>query len=77
MIAKQYNANTIALGHHLQDQEETFFIRLIRGTTLSGLAAIRPKAGLYIRPLLETNKQDIIKYLEQHTFTFLIDPTNA
>jgi tRNA(Ile)-lysidine synthase len=74
--AQQYGAGAIALGHHAQDQEETFFIRLIRGTTLSGLIGIRPKQGLYIRPLLELNKPEIIRYLQEHSIDYLIDPTN-
>src|SRR5579859_4278080 len=40
-VAQQHNAHAIALAHHLQDQEETFLIRLIRGTTLSGLIGMR------------------------------------
>ena len=54
-IRTKHNADLIALGHHLQDQEETFFIRLIRGTSLSGLCAMWPKKGFYIRPLLQMN----------------------
>jgi tRNA(Ile)-lysidine synthase len=76
-VAAEYNAQAIALAHHLQDQEETFFIRLIRGTTLTGLIGMRPKHGLYIRPLLETNKEDIIHYLDTHQIEYLIDPTNV
>jgi tRNA(Ile)-lysidine synthase len=75
-IQAQHPHSLIALAHHLQDQQETFFIRLIRGTTLSGLAVMRPKQGTYIRPLLETNKEDIIAYLQQHDLEYLTDPTN-
>jgi tRNA(Ile)-lysidine synthase len=76
-VALEYNAQAIALGHHAQDQEETFFIRLIRGTSLSGLIGMRPQHGLYIRPLLETNKKDIIHYLDAQKIVYLIDPTNV
>jgi len=62
-VCAEEQANCIALAHHLQDQEETFFIRLLRGTTLTGLSGMWPKHGLYIRPLLETNKDDIISYM--------------
>lgn len=75
-ICKQEKANCIALAHHLQDQEETFFIRLIRGSSLTGLTAMKPKYGLYIRPLLETNKTDILDYLHKHALSYLTDPTN-
>ncbi len=75
-VQTEYKANAIALGHHAQDHQETFFIRLIRGTSLSGLISMQPKAGLYIRPLLQTNKQDILNYLDENKITYLIDPTN-
>ena len=75
-IAHEHNATSIALAHHLQDQEETFFIRLIRGSSLTGLTAIKPRNGLYIRPLLETDKNDILNWLHEHTITYALDASN-
>lgn len=75
-LLKKYNANSIALGQHLNDQEETFFIRLIRGSSLTGLCSIWPKKDCYIRPLLELNKQEIVEYLDQNNIKYLIDITN-
>lgn len=76
MVAQKHNADTIALGHHADDQQETFFIRLVRGTTLSGLISMKPKEGYYIRPLLQIHKKDIVNYLETNGITYLVDPTN-
>jgi tRNA(Ile)-lysidine synthase len=76
-VMQEYHAQAIALAHHRDDQIETFFIRLIRGTTLSGLCGMRPKSGPYIRPLLATSKQAIIDYLTHHNITYLTDPSNA
>ncbi len=75
-VLREYNADSIALGHHAQDQQETFFIRLIRGTSLAGLTGMYPKHGLYIRPLLETNKSDILEWLNQHSIAYAIDSSN-
>ena len=75
-VKNKYNADLIALAHHAQDQQETFFIRLIRGSSLSGLTAIKPKHGPYTRPLLETNKQDLVDFLEKNNIPYLIDPSN-
>ncbi len=75
-IRKEHNADLIALAHHAQDQQETFFIRLIRGSSLTGLTAMKPKYGVYIRPLLEINKVDILTYLDNHPIPYLVDPTN-
>lgn len=74
--AQKHNANRIALGHHAQDQQETFFIRLIRGTSLAGLTGMHPRHGLYIRPLLETNKSDILQWLKNHNIPYAIDVSN-
>lgn len=72
----ELEANKIALGHHAQDQEETFFIHLIRGTTLTGLSGMKPLSKKYARPLLRTRKQDIIQWLNDHDVSYLIDPSN-
>ncbi|XCI75481.1 MAG: tRNA lysidine(34) synthetase TilS [Flavobacteriales bacterium] len=52
----------LALGHHLDDSIETFFINLIRGTGIKGLLGIRPKQGRIIRPLLAFTRADILGY---------------
>jgi tRNA(Ile)-lysidine synthase len=76
-IKREYHADLIALAHHKQDQQETFFIRIARGATATGLTCMRPKTGDYIRPLLETDKADILVYLEQQGITYLQDPSNS
>lgn len=75
-VKKEHHADTIALAHHLQDQQETFFIRLIRGSSLTGLTAMRAQYGDYIRPLLQINKNEILNYLTEKNIPFLVDPTN-
>lgn len=76
-IAAQYPNAVIALGHHADDQQETFFIRLLRGAGVTGLAGIKPRDGNVIHPLLCCAKQDIISTLENSGIEFLVDPTNA
>lgn len=76
MVQQDYQAQAIALGHHLQDQQETFFIRLIRGTSLSGLVSMRPRHGAYIRPLLSISKDEMLTYLHENNIAYLNDPTN-
>jgi tRNA(Ile)-lysidine synthase len=76
-LAAEKNCSHIALGHHADDQQETFFIRLIRGSSLSGLAGMRAQQGKYVRPLLETKKEDILAYLSAHNIPYRIDETNT
>lgn len=40
-IRKKYKANAVAVGHNLNDQAETVLMRILRGTGLRGLGAIR------------------------------------
>lgn len=76
-VRQKYNANAIALAHHADDQQETFFIRLLRGASLTGLTAMKPLNGYYIRPLLTITKKEIVDYLNAHGISYCIDETNA
>lgn len=66
----------IALAHHFDDQQETFFIRMLRGAGISGLSCMRPINQQYIRPLLNLSKQEIIAYLLQKKIRYITDTTN-
>ena len=75
-LMQEHAADTVALAHHKDDQEETFFIRLFRGASLSGLVGMQPKNTPYIRPLLCIGKTDILAWLTEHNIGFAVDPTN-
>jgi tRNA(Ile)-lysidine synthase len=75
-VAHEHGATTIALAHHANDQQETFFIRLLRGATLSGLAGMKPKKDHYVRPLLFLSKEEIVHYLDAHNIAYCVDETN-
>lgn len=66
----------IALGHHRDDNIETMLLSMLRGTGLKGIAAIRPRRGFYIRPLLECTKNDILLLLKQEGITYVTDSSN-
>ena len=75
-VRQEHNAHAIALAHHQDDQLETFFINLIRGTTITGLCGIKPQDGYFWRPLLAVTKQEILAYLSEHQIPYQTDPTN-
>ncbi len=74
---EQYGADFVALAHHQQDQQETFFMRLLRGSTLSGLHCMRDIDDIYLRPLLHTSKEDIVASLNTNAVSYVHDATNA
>lgn len=75
-IKNLYENAFIVVAHHAQDQIETFFIRLIRGSSLTGLCSMKEKEGHYLRPLLHSNKTAILDYLAHHNLAFIYDYTN-
>lgn len=68
------------LGHHNDDQVETFFLRLLRGAGVRGLAAMpaqRPLGGgLLARPLLAFSRAEVEAYAARHDLRWVEDPSN-
>jgi len=75
-VRVEKQADYIALAHHQKDQQETFFLRIIRGCSLSGLTGIKPVQNLYVRPLLKTPKKEILQFLDENKIAYQTDPTN-
>jgi tRNA(Ile)-lysidine synthase len=75
--AQRLDAVAVAVAHSLDDQAETFLLRLIRGSGSRGLGGIRPTAGLVIRPLLDIRRLDLRGYLAERGARFREDATNA
>ena len=75
--AKKYGFSKIATGHTLDDQAETFFIRLFRGSGLSGLSGIFPVVDeLVIRPLLSVKREEVTAYLGLIKAEYQLDESN-
>ncbi|HEU4892570.1 MAG TPA: tRNA lysidine(34) synthetase TilS [Vicinamibacterales bacterium] len=75
--ADSAGADAIAVGHSLDDQAETFLLRLIRGAGPAGLAGIRPRAGRVVRPLLDISRVELRQYAAEHGLGFRDDSSNA
>lgn len=68
--------DSVATGHHLDDQVETFFINLLRGTGISGLHGILPKNGKVIRPLLFATRNEIGQFVLAANLAYREDSSN-
>ena len=71
----------MALGHHLDDQAETFLLNLLRGTKAKGLAGIPLRRPLLpgveiVRPLLCVTREQVETYLTQNKLLHVTDQTN-
>lgn len=66
----------IALGHHISDQVETVLLNIFRGTGLNGASGINFVRGKYIRPLLNSTKDEILAYIHENELSYVDDETN-
>lgn len=76
-LVKKYHFDLVALAHHQDDQAETVLMRLIRGSGSRGLEGMRPKRGIYVRPLLSFSKQEILNFAEKVAIPYRLDQSNA
>lgn len=75
-ILKENNGTKIAVAHNANDNAETVIHNFIRGAGLNGLKGIKFVNGNIIRPMLNIEKKDIIKYLDENDIKYNIDKTN-
>jgi tRNA(Ile)-lysidine synthase len=79
-FCKKNNIKQLFIGHHLDDQIETFLMRLQRGSGLEGLSAIKTESereGVKIfRPLLSFKKNDLENYLIERNVQWIEDESN-
>ncbi|ATW27016.1 tRNA lysidine(34) synthetase TilS [Candidatus Formimonas warabiya] len=75
-IAQACKADAVMTAHHANDQAETVLLHLIRGAGPEGLAAISPREGNLIRPLLETGREEILHYCREKRLAYRMDPSN-
>ncbi|MFQ5574490.1 MAG: tRNA lysidine(34) synthetase TilS [Terriglobia bacterium] len=75
--ADETGCDRIAVGHHLDDNVETFLMRLLKGAGSRGLRAIPPVRGRIIRPLIDVDKNEIIEYCWARRLKWIEDPSNC
>lgn len=76
-VCKKENFQRVAIGHNRNDDEETFFIKLLRGSGLSGLRGIPLQRDRYFRPILFASRKEIRAYAKKSKLKFREDSTNA
>lgn len=80
-VRRDTNCDAIALAHHADDQAETILMRLLRGATSTGLAAMKFRTlsddyGLLIRPLLRFRKVELENFCRRRNLSPRLDVTN-
>lgn len=75
-VAQAEGYQKIATAHQADDNAETLFLHLIRGTGIHGLHGILPKRDPYIRPLLFATREDIAAFAKANDISYREDASN-
>lgn len=75
-IRLENNYDFVATAHHRSDLIETFFMNLVRGTGIRGLSGIKPISGKLVRPLLFTDREQILNYIDKNILEYREDASN-
>lgn len=75
--AAEVGADRIAVGHTLDDQAETFLLKVARGAGSTGLGGVYPRRDDVIRPLLDVTREAVRAWLRERGQPWVEDETNA
>lgn len=80
-VMEEEGCKALAVGHHKDDNAETFLLNCVRKTGVKGLSGIKPVSTnqhgcKVVRPLLCVGRQDITDYLEEQGEEWVTDSTN-
>ena len=65
-VASEVGADAIATAHNQDDRIETMLLNIVRGTGTDGLRGIPYKRPPFVRPLLDTTREQIEYYCEDN-----------
>lgn len=64
------------VAHHFEDQIETIFLNLLRGTGIEGLYGMSERRGKIIRPLLPFHRAEILHFMTSSGYPWREDSSN-
>ncbi|UOF91835.1 tRNA lysidine(34) synthetase TilS [Fodinisporobacter ferrooxydans] len=80
-VMREKGADYLAVAHHADDQAETILMRILRGTSTSGMAGMHLKRKwrdfLIIRPLLWMWRHEIEEYCQMRQLSYRTDSSNV
>lgn len=76
-LKTEHQFDYIVTAHHLNDNIETFFINVLRGTGINGLKGIPEKTDNVVRPLLFAGSEQIKEYIKSNKIQYKEDSSNS
>ncbi|MDE6438023.1 MAG: tRNA lysidine(34) synthetase TilS, partial [Muribaculaceae bacterium] len=75
-LAGALGLTAVAVGHHADDDAETFVLNLMRGTGLRGLAGMPRSRDLFVRPMIGCTRAEVLDFLSTEGLDYVTDSTN-
>lgn len=75
-VRKESGAQRVVTGHNADDNIETFFLNLLRGSGTRGLSGMQEDNGKIWRPLISIHRNDILDFCSANNLEYITDSTN-
>ncbi|MDH5510324.1 MAG: tRNA lysidine(34) synthetase TilS [Nitrospinota bacterium] len=75
-VAKSQGATHVATGHTLDDSVETSIMWMLRGAGPTAFGGIPAARGIFVRPLIDLRKSEILEWMAREGISFVTDRTN-
>ena len=75
-IKEKWQYDFLLTAHHQNDSAETQLLRIIKGTSIDGLKGIAFQNNNIIRPLISSNKKEILDYAVRNNIKYFQDESN-
>jgi len=75
-VIQQHDCDYILTAHHLNDQLETLFMRLLRGTGVRGLSGMAARQGRWLKPLLSVTRTELQNFAREAKLEWNEDESN-
>ena len=75
-LCRERGFEAVAVAHNANDNAETLFLNLLRGTGIRGICGMGERPGI-LRPLLGTERDEIRRWMESHGLEWREDRTNG
>lgn len=66
----------VAVAHNMNDNAETLFLNLLRGTGIKGISGMKARSGRILRPMLIFSRHEIESFASAHSVQYRNDSTN-
>lgn len=73
---KKEGISKVATAHHADDNAETVIFNIVRGSGAKGGCGIPPVRDIYIRPLIDITREEVILYCKENSLEYVTDSTN-